>query len=188
MPYSLLSQDVVEECTFSEILISKKGQKYAEIHFANTQKIFQLSENPLLSPFQAGVFQDDGTATRLNLELNIDEKTQTVLEQLDTYFEKQLKELAPGKQYHKLIQKTGDYPARIRCKVNCVGPTAARFWLADQTPLGNVRSVETAGKSITACVVFSKVWIMGVSAGVTCELRAAVIHENANIASDEFPL
>ena len=186
MPYELLSKDALKECHVGEILTGKK-QKYADIQFDGKQKIFQLSASPLVSPFQAGVFQDDGTATRLNLELNIDENTQQVLEAFDTFFSEQIKKLAPGKTYHPLIQKHGDYPARIRCKVNAQGPNAARFWSADQTPLGNVRTVDTASKPVTACIVLSKVWLMGVSAGVTCELRAAVLHDN-NIPLDVFPL
>ena len=90
MPYELLSKDSLKECHVGEILSGKK-QKYAEIHFDGKQKIFQLSASPLVSPFQAGVFQDDGTATRLNLELNIDDSTQHVLEAFDDYFSEQIK-------------------------------------------------------------------------------------------------
>ena len=85
MPYELLSKDALKECVVGEIQTGKK-QKYAEIQFDGKQNIFQLSASPLVSPFQAGVFQDDGTATRLNLELNIDESTQHVLEAFDTFF------------------------------------------------------------------------------------------------------
>ena len=185
MPYELLSKNSLKECHVGEILSGKK-QKYAEIHFDGKQKIFQLSASPLVSPFQAGVFQDDGTATRLNLELNIDDSTQHVLEAFDNYFSEQIKKLALGKTYHPLVQKHGDYPARIRCKVNANGPNAARFWAADQTPLGNVRTVDTASKPVTACVVLSKIWLMGSTAGVTLDLRAAVLHDTAPL--DVFPL
>ena len=185
MPYSLLSKDALKECEIAEVVTGKKGQKYAEIR--TQPSVFQLSADPQHCPFQVSVFQDDGTATRLNLELNIDEATQGVLNILDTYFEEKLKELAPGKAYHKLVQKTGDWPPRLRIKVNTKGPGAARFWSDEATPLGNARQVETCGRTITACVCFPKLWLMGLSAGVTCELRAAVIHE-CNIPTDEFPL
>ena len=151
------------------------------------QPVYQLSANPLHSPFLAGVFQDDGTATRINLGLNLDEETQKVLTGFDTYFEEKLRVLAPGKAYHKLVQRPGDWPPRLRIQVNTKGPGAARFWSDQATPLGNARQVETCGRTITACVCFPKLWLMGVSAGVTCELRAAVIHE-CNIPTDEFPL
>ena len=188
MPYELLSRDALREIDFSEILTSKKGQKYIEIRFAGNTPIFQLSAKPLYSPFHAGVYGDTNhNATRLNLELNLDDDTQEMLETLDTYFEAQLQTLAPGKQYHKLVQRTGDYPARVRCKVNTTGPQAARFWSTDQSPLGNVRNVDTACKNITCCVCVSKVWIMGISAGVTLELRAAVL-DHGTIPSDVFPL
>ena len=90
MPYSILSQDVLKQCACSEIITGKKGQKYAEIKFDDAQTIFQLSKEPLCSPCQAGVFQDDGTATRINLELNVDENTQKVLDSFDNFFQENI--------------------------------------------------------------------------------------------------
>ena len=127
MPYTILSKDILNKCELSELLTSKKGQKYAEIKIDGGQPIFQLSTAPLFSPFQAGVFQDDGTQTRLNFDLNLDEQTISTLQAFDSFFEEKLKQLAPGKSYHKLIQQAGDYPARLRTKVNTTGPHAARF-------------------------------------------------------------
>ena len=134
------------------------------------------------------MFQDDGSATRLNFDLNLDENTISTLHAFDSFFEEKLKILAPGKSYHKLVQQPGDYPARIRLKVNTTGPHAGRMWAADKTPLGNARNVNTVGVHVTACLCFSKCWIMGAQCGVVCELRAAVLHETANLPSDDFPL
>ena len=58
MPYELLSKDALKECQVGENQTGKK-QKYAEIQFDGKQKMFQLSASPLVSPFQAGVFQDE---------------------------------------------------------------------------------------------------------------------------------
>ena len=104
-----------------------------------------LSAEPLLSPFSAGVFQDDGSATRINLDLTLNEATKKILEAWDSFFADQLKNVCPGKHDHKLVQKNGKYPERVRLKANTQGPNACRPWAADQTPLGNLRAVETAG-------------------------------------------
>ena len=111
-----------------------------------------------------------------------------VLAQYDICFEKELKNHAPKASYHKLIQEPeGDYPARIRLKVNATGPMAARLWRPDQTMLGDIRSVNTMGTRVIAIVCFTKAWYMGSQAGVTAELRHGVIYE-ADAPDDVFPL
>ena len=114
-----------------------------------------------------------------------------VLAALDQHFEAALKKHAPGKaNYHSLVQECEGYPSRIRLKVNATGPTAARLWKPDQTLLGDIRQLSLAGSTIIPCVVFTKAWFMGLSYGVTCELRAAVVYEGVSAASaaDVFPL
>ena len=105
MPFPLLSQAALKQCTISELKKGTKGQSFAEIRFADETPVFQLSAEPLLSPFSAGVFQDDGTATRLNLDLTLNEATKKILEAWDSFFADQLKNVCPGKHYHKLVQK-----------------------------------------------------------------------------------
>ena len=188
MPFQLLGQDALKQCTISEIRKGSKGQQYCQIEFAGESPIFQLSALPLLSPFSASTFQDDGTATRLNLDLQLDPATLKTLEQWDAFFANLLKKVAPGKAYHKLVQKTGEYPERVRLKVNSAGINACRLWDAQQTPLGNIRSVETAGANITACVKATKVWIMGPSCGVTLEAAHCVLHGGGAAQADVFPL
>ena len=95
----------------------------------------------------------------------------------------------PKATYHKLVQQEGDFPAELRLKVNACGATAARFWKSDQTPLGDIRTIKTAGAKIIACVVFSKAWSMASLCGVTVELRCGVLAEEVgNTAADVFPL
>ncbi len=185
MPYPLLSKDALEGCEIAEIVTGDKGQTYAEIRMQ--QPVCQLSATPQHSPFQAGVIQDDGSSTRINLELNIDEATQEILKSLDTYLEEQPKTLAPGKAYHKLVQKSGDWPPRLRCKVNTEGPGAARFWSDQASPPGQRPTSGHRWHNDYGMCVFPKLWLMGVSVGVICELRAAVIRDSS-VPTDDFPL
>ena len=148
----------------------------------------QLSAEALYSPFKAGVYQGTGQETRVNLDLQISEELTKVLAKYDALFEQEIKKHAPKASYHKLIQEPeGDYPARIRLKVNATGPMAARLWRPDQTMLGDIRSVNTMGTRVIAIVCFTKAWYMGSQAGVTAELRHGVVYE-ADAPDDVFPL
>ena len=188
MPFALLSEAALTAVTVGEQQTSRKGQKYSEIRFSGTQPCFQLAAEALYSPFKAGVYQGTGQETRLNLDLQISDALRPVLEAYDAFFAKELKKLAPKANYHALIQEPeGDYPARLRLKVNTQGPMAARIWRPDQTLLGNVNALNTAGTRMIAIVCFTKAWFMGSQAGVTAELRHGVVYE-ADAPDDVFPL
>ena len=94
----------------------------------------------------------------------------------------------PKATYHALLQQEGDYPAKIRLKVNANGPSAARFWKSNRTPLGDIRTIKTTGIKLIPCICFTKAWTMGSLCGVTAELRAAVITDEVNEDAMEFPL
>ena len=84
------------------------------------------------------------------------------------------------------MEQDSDYPAKIRLKVNANGPSAARFWKSDKTPLGDIRTIKTVGIKMIPCIAFTKAWTMGSLCGVTAELRAAVITEELNDIEMEF--
>ena len=190
MPFPLLTPEALAQITIGEIQTSKKGQRYAEVKFDGQQPIWQLTREALCSPWQAGVFQKDSTVeTRQNLDLHCTEELLETLDQMDEFFEKELKKIMPKAQYHKLVQRDEGFPARIRLKCNAVGSTACRFWKADKTPLGDIRTIRTAGVQMIPCVCFTKAWSMGTMCGITCEARVCVITEEiGNSAADVFPL
>ena len=189
MPFPLLSSNTLQQIHVSELQKGSRGQSYAEITINGEKPTFQLSKAPLLSPFSASVFQEDPSkpATRLNLDLQLDGATRNTLEAFDKFFAEKVKEIAPGKTWHKLVQENGGYPARVRTKANTSGPNSARCWSADQTSLGNIRQTETAGANCTACVRIGKLWLMGPSAGLSLELAHLVLHDSPTNA-DIFPL
>ena len=190
MSYPLLQKTALDHVSIGELQSSKKGAKILEIKFQNDAPIWQLSSEALYSPFQAGVYQKDSTIeTRQNLDLHITDELYTVLKEFDKYFALELKKIMPKATYHNLVQQEGDYPARIRLKVNANGPNAARFWKTDKTPLGDIRTIKNAGIKMIPCVTFTKAWTMGSLCGVTAELRAAVITDEVNdLSAMEFPL
>ena len=190
MPFTLLSTEALRTVTVGEQQTSRKGQKFSEIKFAGEQPCFQLSTEALFSPFKCGVYQGDGTETRLNLDLHISETLRPILEAYDEFFAKEIKKLAPKANYHPLVQESdgGQYPAKLRLKVNSQGQMAARIWRPDQTLAGNIKAVNTAGSRLIAIIVFTKIWYMGSIAGVTAELRHAVLYEATDIPDEVFPL
>ena len=84
-------------------------------------------------------------------------------------------------------ESEGDYPSKLRLKVNSQGQLAARIWRPDQTLAGNIKAVNTAGARLIAIIIFIKIWYMGSQAGVTAELRHAVLYES-DAPDDIFPL
>ena len=189
MPFPLLSVDALRTVSVGEQQTSRKGQKFSEIKFSGEQPCFQLSSEALYSPFKAGVYQETGQETRLNLDLHISDSLRPILEAYDQFFAAEIKKLAPKANYHALVQESeGDYPSKLRLKVNTQGMLAARIWRPDQSLAGNIRAVNTAGARLIACIVFTKVWYMGSQAGVTAELRHAVLYEATDVPDDVFPL
>ena len=192
MPFPLLASSALSCAEISEPLTSKKGQKFCNIFFNGEQPLWQLSSEALYSPWQAGCFQKDSAVeTRQNLDLHLNEEARKTLEAFDAHFREILKEHAPKASYHPLVKEAEDpsFPCSIKFKVNACGANACRFWQEDQTPLGDVRTVKTAGTKIVPIFCFSKAWFMGSQCGVTAELRAAVISQNTGtVAADIFPL
>ena len=188
MPFSHISEKQLADCKVGEQQVSRKGQKFAPIHFNGSQPCFQLGAEALYSPFKAGVYQGTGQETRVNLDLQVTEELHWILDQYDIFFEKELKKHAPKASYHRLVQEPeGDYPARMRIKVNSTGPLAARLWRPDQSLIGDIRKVNTQGCKMIAIICFTKAWFMGSQMGVTAELRHAVVYE-ADVPDDVFPL
>ena len=109
MPFALLSTDALKKCSVGELQVSRKGQKYAEIKFNGEQASFQLSSEALFSPFNAGIYQGTGAETRVNLDLQINDALKPVLEACDTFFETEIKKLAPKASYHRLVQEHDVY-------------------------------------------------------------------------------
>ena len=192
MPFALLSKAALDSIEVSDAQTSKKGQKFCVIKFNGEQPLFQLCGDALYSPFQAGVFQKDSSVeTRQNLELHLTDDLKATLEEFDEYFREALKVHAPKASYHPLVKEPDDptFPASIRLKVNACGPCACRFWNEDQSPLGDVRTIKTAGCRVVPIICFTKCWFMGAQCGVTLELRAAVLSQpSASMLTDIFPL
>ena len=156
MPYDLLSASA--PFTLGEVQTSKRGQKFQVIQPTTLWQLTSL-DNPFFCPFGANVFKGDGTETRLNLDVRVDDATANIFRALDMRF-KEL--IGPQKsQYHNLVHEDAEYGPRIRMKVSCTGLGAAMLWSPDKKRLGTCKEYETRGASIVPVAMFTKVWYMG---------------------------
>ena len=71
MPFPAISSDT--PFVIGALAKSKRGQTYATIN-SDQNSVFQLTgfDSPLLVPFAAGVFQEKGDETRINLDAVVD--------------------------------------------------------------------------------------------------------------------
>ena len=186
MPFALLPADAAFEV--GELQTSKKGQKFCDIRIAGECPSFQLSPLPLYSPFGVGVYQGTGEESRMNWDLHIDEQTKQRLLVWDAFFARELKKHAKNAQYHPIVQCDGEHPDKVRMKINCAGPHAARIWSDKQEPLGDVRKLATAGAYCIPIIKVQKAWYMGGLYVVSLECSAAVLSAMPPADADMFPL
>ena len=164
----------------------KRGQTFAPI--TTEEKLLQLTSfsKPLLVPFEAGVYQETGQETRINLDAVIDGELLEIFDALDASFESQMKAHNEKSTYHPMVTRS-EHGNRIRMKVNTEGPRKAQLYNMKKERLGGIRDVETAGSHGIPVVAFTKGWWMGGQHGVTMELRHCVITEPPT-ADFDWPL
>ena len=107
---------------------SKRGQTYATLS-STCNAVFQLTgfDAPLHVPFAAGVYQEKGDETRINLDVVIEGELLQVFDALDKQFETMLASYNQKSQYHPMVTKS-EHGARLRIKVNTEGPTKALMY------------------------------------------------------------
>ena len=175
--------------TFADGQTSSKGQRRANLTDGATHPVaFRLTtpECALHMPFDAGVFDNDAAATRLNLEVDIPSDSQTFfcLEQIDrwavqyvTKHADRLLSSIPANEvaaaYKPLLTHNAKYNThRLRCKANIIGHRTAKVWDGEQNPLGTVRDVSLQGAWGVPLVCLTNLWQMGKQSwGIVAELQ-----------------
>ena len=185
MPYPLLTESAT--FTLGDKQSSKRGQQFQAI--CSETPLFQLTaiDQPYYCPFGASVFKGDGTETRLNLDVRLDERSTALFAALDAKFQGLI-----GKQdskYHPMVHNDGEYGSRLHIKVSTTGPQAGILWTPEKKRLGTVTDFDTRGASIIPVVGFSKVWYMGGMHGITLELRHAIVAQAPGDEADfDWPM
>ena len=112
MPFPLISRDT--PFVIGALAKSKRGQTYATIN-SDSNSVFQLTgfDSPLLVPFAAGVFQEKGDETRINLDAVIDGQLLQVYyaldEKLETARPAEHKEQLPSTRDTQRARRTGSH-------------------------------------------------------------------------------
>ena len=187
MAFPLLATLELSSWTVGELQTSAKGQKAAPVFCKQSPSpTFQLTtvDKPCLAPFGCNAYGDaDGKATRRNLELDISEEHATKLSELDVWAEGEAARLGLKGEYKPLCFPSKMGQPRLRCKVTCTGPSAARWWSTLREPLPSPMTQDYAGASIVPVVAVTKLWSMGGMHGLTAELRHALV----DLAGTEAP-
>ena len=172
MPFATISRDTTFQ--LGALAKSKRGQTYATIN-STCNAVFQLTgfDTPLHVPFAAGLYQEKGDETRINLDVVIDGELLQVMDALDEQFEQMLAQHSPKSLYHPMVTKS-EHGARLRLKVNTEGPKKAIMYSMKKERLGGIRDVQTAGAYVVPVAAFTKAWWMSGQHGITLELRHCV--------------
>ena len=145
MPFQLLSSMAIKHITVSDQQTSKKGQKFCTIQINGEQPLWQLSSEPLFSPFQAGVFQkDSATETRQNLVLHLTDPARETLEAFDTFFCRNIEDFCPKSSIPPSGEKTRrpELPMFNSIKSQC--PWPQRVQILERRPNASGRYAKRA--------------------------------------------
>ena len=186
MAFPLLGKIDFSTWTVGELAVSTRGQKSAPV-FADSKPCPHIQlctvQNPMNAPFGASAYNDDGTATRLNMELDLNEEQCIQLGKLDEWARARAKDLGLKGEFRPCVSVDKHGNRRTRVKVSTTGVHAAKFWDTMRTPLGNCRDLELSGALVTPVVAVTKLWTMAGQWGLTLELRHGIV----SLVSQECP-
>ena len=188
MAFPLLGSLDLSTWTVGEMATSAKGQKAAPIFAkAAPSPTLQLTtvDKPCLAPFGCSAYGDaEGKATRRNMEMDLNEAQAAQLSEIDAWAEGEAAKLGLKGEYKPLCCPSKMGQPRLRVKVSCTGPSAARFWSTLREPLGNPMQLDLAGAAVIPVTAFTELWSMGGMFGVTAETRHCMVSLSANEAPD----
>ena len=179
--------------TLLPISINARGNKNASI--LENGKPLKIKLHPTTAPFGAGLFNDNGTSTRLNLDLQCDEVylefctavDEWCIEQLtsrSTEFFKTKKSRAEVEAIFKPsatphCSKGIEYAPTLRTKINTLGTNAVRCWNPDKTAREiPERGLAWKGATITPEMQITSIWFMQGACGVVYETTHAIIEND----------
>ena len=177
--------------SFDDVFCSKRGSKVARLNSGGDPCILMLKQH-LRSPFDASTFDKDPAATRLNLQISLDDPI--VVEQLQAFEAWLLDYLAQHSEriFKKVLtsdQLKANYSSFMReptkdglspllkTKIDIEGRTAVCCW---DTNGAAMEPPDTwAGLHIQPRLHFSHLWLMGAQFGLVIRLTDAKIAEES---------
>ena len=129
--------------TLKDAQVSARGARSCLVRGTDGQKItFVLGsvQEPVTTPFGASAFNAEADTSRKTLEISIGTEAEKQWDAFDAYaigylakhsfrlFKRVMTEDQVRENYRSPVSRKGDYPATVRCKVNCSGTSAVRVW------------------------------------------------------------
>ena len=166
----------LESLTLGEVRTNAKGGKSANATHQSGKSVVITATVPLSCPFGAGIYQGDGTETRLNLDFAQLESLEAIFRGLD----EQLIQAAiaardslwPGKgiseaqvreNYTSPLKERPEYSTTVRCKID-TAKCRCWSWEGAKIPLP-----ESRGKGCLVCprIQLQSLWFMSPKWGGT---------------------
>lgn len=186
MAFPLLGKVDFSTWSVGDVATGTRGQKSAPV-FAESKPCPHLqlctTQAAMHCPFGASAYNDDGTATRLNMELDLSDEQCLHLGKLDDWARARAKDLNLKGEYRPCVTTDKHGHRRTRVKVSTTGVHAARFWDSVRTPLGSAKDLALQGALVTPVVACTKMWVMAGQFGLCLELRHGVV----SLVSQECP-
>jgi hypothetical protein len=158
----------LDSLAIGEPRTNAKGGKSASVTQQSGKLVFITATLPLTCPFGAGVFQSDGTETRLNIDFGqlegleatfrgLDEQLITAaIAARDSLWPRGLAEQQVRENYTSPLKEREGYSTTLRCKID-VDKVRCWSWEGAKIPMP-----ESKGKGCQVCprVQLQSVWFM----------------------------
>jgi hypothetical protein len=165
----------LDSLALGELRTNARGGKSANVSLGSGKPVVITATLPLTCPFGAGVFQSDGTETRLNIDFGqlegLEETFRGLDEQLiqaavaarDSLWPKGLTPEQVRENFTSALKEREGYSTTLRCKID-VEKCRCWSWEASRIPMP-----ESKGKGCQVCpkIQLQSLWFMSPKWGAT---------------------
>jgi hypothetical protein len=166
----------LDTLALGELRTNAKGDKSASATHQSGKQIVVIATAPLSCPFGAGLYQDDGSSTRLNIDFGQLEGLELIYRGLDEQLIRAAiaakDSLWPGKgmtdqqireNYTSALKEREGYSSTLRCKIDT---EKCRFWSWESA---RIQLPDSKGKGCLVCprIQLQSLWFMSPKWGAT---------------------
>jgi hypothetical protein len=175
----------LDSLALGEVRTNAKGGKSANVSHQSGKPVIVIATTPLSCPFGAGLYQDDGSSTRLNIDFGqlegleatfrgIDEQLiQAAIDAKDSLWPKGLSDAQVREHFTSALKEREGYSTTLRCKVDT---EKCRCWNWEGA---KVPMPESKGKGCQVCpkIQLQSLWFMSPKWGATYQVTDLRIQE-----------
>ena len=175
----------LDSLAIAEVRTNAKGGKSANVSLQSGNPVTITTTLPLSCPFGAGLYQDDGSSTRLNIDFGQLEGLEATFrgleEQLiqaataakDSLWSKGLSDTQVRENFTSALKEREGYSTTLRCKLDT---EKCRCWSWDSA---RIPLPESKGKGCQVCpkIQLQSLWFMSPKWGATYQVTDLRIQE-----------